>query len=65
MGIKRVAKEENGESKESGLQIKETWTWNEEVQATIRLKGERERERQRSIEAYTDIETMSLFKIIE
>ncbi len=63
MGIRRVAKDENGESKESGLLIKETWSWNEEVQATIRLKGERERER--SIEAYTDIETISLFKIIE
>ena len=54
MGIKRVAKEENGESKESGLQIKETWTWNEEVQATIRLKGEKEREIYRSLHRYRD-----------
>ena len=38
--IKRVTKEVLGESKECGQLNKETWWWNEEVQAMVRLKRE-------------------------
>jgi hypothetical protein len=35
-----MAKDVLGESKGCGLPTKETWWWNKEVQATIRLKRE-------------------------
>jgi hypothetical protein len=38
--IKRVAKEILGKSKECGRPTMETWWWNEDVQAAIRLKRE-------------------------
>ena len=38
--IKRVAKDILGESKGCGKPTKETWWWNTELQATIKLKRE-------------------------
>ena len=41
--IKRMVKDVLGESKGYGRPTKETWCWNKEVQAAIRLKRESDR----------------------
>lgn len=38
--IKKVAKDVFGESTQCGQPTKETWWWNKEIQAAIRLKRE-------------------------